>query len=262
MGSAHLPGNKRSVTSPSTTGRNWSYLGSTDQAIHPMGLLRSDRPSVLRIALVDDHLAILDGMKVILERIGGYSVALVSTSGREFIDQLSRGIPVDVALVDRQMPGMSGTDVLDWMVQHRPDIAPIMLSFSNAPQWIKESRAHGARGYLLKDMTQHELRQALEEFARTGSCWSHALAHAILGSNDLTRHITDRQLEFIAHACDPSDLTYDQIADRIGVTRHAVDGYFRALRDRFDLHSRSALVRFALEHTLLPRFPGDPKGLP
>ena len=66
---------------------------------------------------------------------------------------------------------------------------------------------------------------------------------------DLQR-ISPQERTFIKLVCDLREWTYMQIADRMGVSVSTVEGYFRSLGTRFDLHSRAGLVAFAFEYDL------------
>jgi two-component system, NarL family, invasion response regulator UvrY len=106
------------------------------------------------------------------------------------------------------------------------------------------------------------LRSALDQIAATG--WydeertQQVLRQHDAEQNDHTReyhqvkeHVSERELEFLELVCDRNELTYEQIAGRMGVGRRTVDGYREALFAKFGMKSKCGLLLFALRTQLV-----------
>lgn len=203
----------------------------------------------IAVALVDDHPPILEGLRMILERSEAFEVVLSASSGAEFIDGLRRVARADLAMVDLSMKGMNGFELIGWIKQERPEVKAVAYSFSTDLNWVRRALDVGACGYVLKDTGPGDLCAVLAHVMAHGS-WHSELAleslalpaQGALGNMD----IPARERTFLEFICAYRDWTYEQIADRMGVSRHAVDGYFRYFSRNFGLHSRNALVRWAL----------------
>jgi two-component system response regulator NreC len=215
-------------------------------------MVRSTRPvargkASARIALVDDHPLILKGLKALIDRMRGYHVVLQVRNSRDLIDQLD-GRRVDITLIDLKMAAMDGLKTLTWLGENHPTMRVLALTDLDQPEWQKGVLEGGACGIMLKHHADEiSLRMAFDEIMLTGNYRSPSDAAGTKESSPSERRFFDREMEFMRLVCDPADLTYDQIAERMKVSRHTVDGYFRSLGKRFDLHSRARLVRFAMD---------------
>ena len=217
-------------------------------------------PRLRRVAIVDDHPLVVAGFKSIVQSIGGHEVILAVRSGRAFTEALAQGLEVDVALIDVSMPVMDGFAVLRWLRAHRPDVPALMLSWSAEPSRVRQAMLSGARGYLDKGIEPANLRRALTDVAERGHHYTDLVIESLEGvakepanATSSTARLMDwsklpaREREFLELLLDPADLTYEAIADRMGVKRGTVDYYARWFLEHFGAHSRSAIVRLALE---------------
>ena len=217
-------------------------------------------PRLRRVAIVDDHLMVLEGLRVLLDSIGGYEVVLASTDGKTFTQELAKGLLVDVALVDPSMPGMDGFEVVRWMRKFRPDIPALMVSVTIEHSWVRRAIRSGARGYLPKNLGRDQLRRALAEVAEWGRHYNDLVIESMEGaakgqeivlSGTVQRidwaKLPRRELEFLRLLMDPADLKYEVIAERMGVSRSMVDHYFHWFTLHYGVHSQTALIRLAAE---------------
>ena len=215
-------------------------------------------PATVSIALVDDHPLVLAGLQVMIESEARHRVVLKACNGREFIHLLPTAGQVDVAVVDLSMPVMDGFQTIAWIVANRPQIIPVALTFSNEEKWLARARQAGACGCILKDVDEAELHTAFDDLMHTGY-YRPTIPYAAhlrptsasvppAGHHSVAILCTDREIQFmqliVAHPAE----TYDQIADRMSVSRSAIEYYARELSRRFDLHSNAALVHFAVKH--------------
>jgi len=208
------------------------------------------------VALVDDHTPVRIGFETMLHRHGEFRVVLSAGNGEAFIAGLA-GLPqVDLAIVDLRMPGMDGFAVLQWLRNERSDIRSVALSFSREAHSVRRAIEAGACGYLEKTMQERDVRTTLMQVMRKGRHHSDLIVDSLLSPTavaevprtaEVFTTLPERAREFLRHLLDPMDPTYAQIAARMGVTEFTVHSYFRYFRRHFDLHSRAALVRWALE---------------
>ena len=146
------------------------------------GAREQEAAELRRVALVDDHLVVLEGLKVLLDSIGGYEVVLAATDGRSFTEALAKGLAVDVALVDPSMPDMDGFEVVRWMRMHRPDVPALMVSVTIEHSWVRQALHSGARGYLPKNLGRKELRSALADVIERGHHYTDLVLESMDGS--------------------------------------------------------------------------------
>ncbi len=220
------------------------------------------------VALVDDHHLVRAGLVATVNGLGGYRVTLEAAHGREIVEQLEHrrnaGLAAPaIAIVDLNMPVMDGYATISWMRSNAPGILPLALTFDAADSAVLRAVHAGARGFLLKSARPQVLKAALDSLVLTGYYYSGEVQEARLreleGRHNEDRErdrvldrITPREREFLALVCDEAELTYEQVADRMGVHRRTVDNFRMALFEKFDIKSKTGLVLFALRWRLLP----------
>jgi DNA-binding NarL/FixJ family response regulator len=119
----------------------------------------------VRVALADDQALVRSGLKALLGSLGGIEVALEAEDGARLLAQLA-GAAVDVVLSDIRMPGMDGIELLR-QLRARGDGTPVILltTFDDSELLLRAVDA-GAQGFLLKDASPEDLRDAILAVAR------------------------------------------------------------------------------------------------
>jgi len=121
----------------------------------------------LRIALADDQALVRKGLKALLTQ-PGIAVVIEAANGDELLLALDT-IAVDVIVSDIRMPGLSGIDALR-MLRARGRTTPcILLTTFDDDALFRDAVAAGANGFLLKDVSPEELKNAIERVARGDS---------------------------------------------------------------------------------------------
>ena len=117
----------------------------------------------LRVALADDQALVRAGLRALLERLG-IVIALEAASGDELLAGLAE-TPVDVVLSDIRMPGLDGIEALR-ALRERGDATPVVLltTFDDSDLLLRAADA-GAQGFLLKDASPEDLREAIVRLA-------------------------------------------------------------------------------------------------
>ena len=209
------------------------------------------------VALVDDHHLVRSGLVATVNALGGYRVTIEAGNGRELIDVLERNEPPRIAIVDLSMPVMDGYETIAWLREHHPGVLPLALTFDATDAALVKAVRAGARGFLLKDARPQVLKNALDSLLLTGYYYTDT-AHDVLQRHPemktreerererILQSITPREMEFLLHVCDARELTYEQIADAMGVHRRTVDNFRIALFEKFDIKSKTGLVLFAM----------------
>lgn len=208
---------------------------------------RAATPSaVVRIALVDDHPLIMDGIENALRPLARARVVCKAHSGAQLLATFRSGIAADLAFVDIRMPQMDGFEVLARLKEEFPLVRSIVLSLESCSVWVRRAHEQGACGYLLKDADAGVIRAAVAAVHGSGTCWWQPQAA------DGSDTIKEEHLRFLELLFDPLDHPYKRIADIMHVAPSTVDGYSRLLGKRFGVHTRSALIREALRRNLVP----------
>jgi DNA-binding NarL/FixJ family response regulator len=154
---------------------------------------------VLRVALVDDHRLIREGLKAFLTG-RGVDVIGEGSDGRDGV-RLARELRPDVLLMDLSMPVMNGLEATRLIKAERPEQVVVILTASEAESDLFEAVKSGAQGYLLKSLEPEQLVGQLEAAAGGEAALTPALAAKIL--NELARSAVSGQAA-VDHSPAPS----------------------------------------------------------
>jgi two-component system, NarL family, invasion response regulator UvrY len=213
-----------------------------------------------KIAIVDDHKLFRDGMAELIDKFDGFSVISGSDNGRDFIAGLDPARLPDIVILDINMKEMDGYETAGWLRENYPDIKTLALTmYENESSVIRMLRL-GVRGYILKDIRKQELQQALVSLVEKGYYYTemvtgkliHAINHpAETKTASSTAHLaslTRKELEFLKLAC--TEMTYKDIADKMNLSSHTIDGYRDALFLKLNIKSRVGLVLYAIRNRI------------
>jgi DNA-binding NarL/FixJ family response regulator len=119
----------------------------------------------VRVALADDQALVRKGLTALLGGLGGLEVAFEAEDGGRMLELLP-GTPVDVVLSDIRMPGVDGIELIR-RLRARGDSTPVILltTFDDSELLLRAVEA-GAQGFLLKDASPEDLRDAILAVAR------------------------------------------------------------------------------------------------
>jgi DNA-binding NarL/FixJ family response regulator len=135
----------------------------------------------MRVALVDDHPIFAAGLKQLLESDGHYEVRAVAQSGEEALKAIDFN-EIDVALVDVDMPGGGGIELLKAIKRRSKNCRVIMLTVEEDEETINRAIKEGAQGYILKQESPEHLLKAIQ------AC----MGGEILLSNHVYARVVDR----------------------------------------------------------------------
>ncbi len=185
---------------------------------------------MIRVAIVDDQQLVRQGFGLILRSQPDLTVAAEAGDGRAFLDAVRADPRIDVALVDIRMPvldGLAATRALA-ALPHAP--AVIVVTTFDHDDYVLDAIAAGARGFLLKRCSAHELVSAVRTVAAGDSVLSPAVTSAVLArvrssgpasASDLSAfELTEREREVLALI--GAGLTNTEIAGRLHLSMSSV----------------------------------------
>lgn len=211
------------------------------------------------VALIDDHSLIRNALKELINRFDDFEVVLDASNGKDFLDKLPHlENPLDIALVDINMPILDGYSTTQYITEHFPSIKVLALTVEDHEEAIIKMLRCGAVGYILKDSETTQLKIALMEVQEKGyyhsELVSKTLVKSILPKQEKIEkkpqiQFQGREEEFLKWAC--TELTYKEIADKMFLSPRTIDGYREALFERLELKSRVGLVLFAIKNGIV-----------
>ena len=219
----------------------------------------SERKALIRVAIVDDHLIVREGLRLILETGEGLELVGDAADGAAAIALVESTQP-DVVLMDLRMPGMDGLQALDHLHHAWPHIKVIILTTYNEDDLMLKGLQAGACGYLLKDVGRETLLDAIRAAARGETLlqpemFTRILARTLPASVSTgvqsSTELTEREREILVGVAHGE--RSKEIATRLRITERTVRGHLTSIYAKLGVDSRAAAVAVALERGLLPR---------
>lgn len=211
------------------------------------------------IGIIDDHKIVRQGLKELLEKLGNYQVINEFESGKEFLEALPLSQIPDVLILDYSMPEFNGIEILKKMEDYS-EYKFLLLTQHLDEQTIDDAYHFGARGFLHKNCTAHDLKFAIDNIKNVGYNNVSEILKRIknYSESQSTPHISvqlsERELRFLELICDENEYTYDQIADLMGISIKTVEVCRTMLFDRYNIKSKVGLVLFSFKHKLTKPF--------
>lgn len=125
-----------------------------------------ENPQPVTIAIVDDHAMLRQAINLRLSLLG-YKVILEAENGKVFLDDLPKlPAPPDICLLDINMPVMDGFETAMELKKNWPHIKILFFSMHNSNAFVSKASQIGADGFLSKDASLEELKQALKKVSK------------------------------------------------------------------------------------------------
>jgi len=212
----------------------------------------------IRILVADDHAVVREGIRHVLATQHGFDIAGEAASGVEAV-KLAGECDPDVVVLDVSMPNGTGLEVIGDVRRAAPQARVLILSVHDEAEYVLQAVRAGAHGYLRKDSSPAELRDAVRAVDRGETVFSPAmtvrLADALRGeSGRLAREsklalLTARERDVLEGIANGE--TNKEIAARYGISPRTVETHRESLMRKLEIHSVAGLTRFAVEERLV-----------
>lgn len=133
----------------------------------------------IRVILVDDHPVYRDGLAMLLASLEGVEVVATAADGEEAL-AVVESAEADVVVMDVQMPRLDGIAATREVTSRHPHLAVVVLTMSEDDETVFAAMRAGARGYLVKGASQHEIRSAIDAAARGELVFGAAIARRVM----------------------------------------------------------------------------------
>ncbi|NGO08901.1 response regulator transcription factor [Streptomyces sp. HC44] len=215
---------------------------------------------MIRVALIDDQALMRAGFRALLEAEDGIEVVGEAADGAQGLELVRAHVP-DIALVDVQMPVMSGIEATR-RIAAAPELSGVrvaILTNYGLDEYVFEALRAGASGFLLKDTEPADLLQAIEVVARGEALLSPSITRTLIGefvSRPPDRAtapglecLTRREREVTALAA--RGLTNEEIAAHMVVSPFTAKTHISRAMTKLGARDRAQLVVFAYESGLV-----------
>ncbi len=202
--------------------------------------------TLIKVSIVEDDDRIRDSLVGILGGAAGFQCLHTYSTGEQALEQIPRQKP-DVALMDIQLPGMSGIECVARLKEKLPDLPIVMLTVFEDSDKVFKALAAGACGYLVKRTPPADLLEALRQVHAGGAPMTGRIARMVVqsfgrlgASKKETENLTPRELE-ILELLAKGDLC-KEIAEKLGLSLRTVHTHLKNIYEKLHVRSRTQAV--------------------
>jgi len=201
-----------------------------------------------KVLIVDDHPVVVSGCRAVFA--GDRSVQIISAPNeREGMKAFRQSKP-HVSIIDINLPGVSGYELLRKIRKEDPDAKVIMFSVNDDPAFVVRAVELGAKGFVCKGDDPRSLVEAVHEVAKGTSFISPQLAKSVTFSSAETRahpagHLNNRELEILRMLAKGRKIA--EIADALDLSYKTIANTTTMLKQKLGAQAHADLVRIAVE---------------
>lgn len=215
-----------------------------------------EKPTEIRVAFAEDHNVVRQGYISLMASHARIRVVGEADNGKELLDLLKK-TPVDVVVMDIEMPLMNGDEALMIMRNRFPDVKVIMLSMHGGSAFITDFISRGASSYLTKGVDIAILERAICSVQDTGHYFNEecslAMQQEIVNKSSFSAFskssLTERENEILVLLCE--DMTNKQIGDRLKIEPRTVDFHRQNIYKKTNCKKPAGLAIYAMKNGLI-----------
>jgi DNA-binding NarL/FixJ family response regulator len=204
-------------------------------------------PKPIRIALVDDHPILRQGIAALISDQPDLLLVGQASNGLEAIEQFRLHRP-DVMLMDLQMPGMNGIDAMSAIRGEFPDARFVVLTTYTGDVQIVRALKAGARAYLLKSLLHRELLDTIRSVHAGNKRIPPEIA-AELADHAADDQLTAREIEVLRLIA--AGNANKIVADHLSITEETVKAHVKNILSKLDANDRTHAVTIALKRGII-----------
>lgn len=208
----------------------------------------------ITVVLVDDHMIVREGFRKMLELEDDLEVVGEAQDGRQAVIMVKKLHP-DVVLMDIAMPRLNGLEATRQVLKAVPATKVIMLSAHSDDAYVEDATGSGAKGFLLKQSSAHNVCQAIREVQKGNTFFSPSLAKRLQDRNDNSPHrggsvkpgntsLSSREVEVLQLIAEGK--ANKESASELGISIKTVEKHRENLMAKLHIHDTAGLTRYAI----------------
>ena len=204
------------------------------------------------IIIVDDHALFRSGLITLLSDLEETGNIHEASNGKIFLDMIDT-MDIDIVLMDISMPEMDGVEATIKSLEKQPDLNIIALSmFSDEEYYFKMINA-GVKGFLIKDSTIDEVREAIRIVAKGGNYFSQEILYKLIKNGpELIKSdetLSEREIEILTLIC--QGFSNQEIAEKLFLSKRTIDKHRANILDKTQCRNTASLVVYAIKWDLV-----------
>ena len=217
---------------------------------------------MVKIVIAEDHLVVLNGVKLLLESQSDLEVIDQGTNGNEVLEIMSKGNIPDVLITDINMADMDGLELILKVKSQYPSVKIIVLSMLNSLQHVLQAFKNGANGYLVKNVGYEEMLYAIRHVANGGQFICEEIGGIMLDTLQKSptaflnieqimekMGLSEREMDVLELIGE--GFTNMQIADKLFLSKRTVEGHRQNLLEKTGVKNTAALIKYAIRTGLM-----------
>ncbi len=210
----------------------------------------------IRVLLVDDHSVVRLGMMTLINDQPDMETVGEAGTAHEAVKKVGELAP-DVVLMDIRMPGEGGIKATKEISDRFPETKVVMLTSYADDELIFRAVRAGAKGYVLKQVGNQELLNAIQAAAKGEAVLDPSTTNKILArlrhleeeaEKSVFKDLSARELDVLAEVAQGK--TNSEIGESLNLSETTVRNYVSNILDKLDLKNRVELATFAVKHHL------------
>lgn len=209
---------------------------------------------MINIIIADDHAIVRKGLKQIIEDVDDLKVVDEVDNGNSLIENIKEN-RYDCIVMDLNMPGKSGLEALDELMEFDNTLNVLILSVHSEKQLIMSALRSGAKGYISKESFPDELVEAIKRVSNGEKYLSRKIAEKVvlnLADDDHTAPhelLSNREYETLVNI--GSGKTVKEIADELNLSAKTVSTYRSRILEKMNMKSNLEIIHYVIKNGLI-----------
>lgn len=208
---------------------------------------------MIKIIIADDHEIVRAGLKQIIADHPGMEVTGEASNGQELLGKIRKS-DFDIILLDIQMPGWSGLEILKQIKDEKKGIPILVLTMHPEDKYAVRALKAGASGYLTKLTVSEKLIEAIKKVYKGGKYISSSLAEKLADSIAFSRekplheYLSDREFQVICMIA--SGKTVSQISQELFLSVKTISTYRARIMGKMNMKNNAEITHYVLKNNL------------
>ena len=197
----------------------------------------------MKLLLVDDHIVVREGLRRLLSAF--FDLVVIEAASSQQALMLFRAEHPDLVLLDLNLPGLGGLELLRRFLILEPNARVLVFSMHANPIYVAKALDAGARGYVSKGAPAEELVEAVKIVAAGGRYLEREIATELAVHSSEHRELSARELDILRLLALGKSL--GAIAEELGMSYKTIANSCTAIKQKMMLQTSSELIKFAIE---------------
>ncbi len=209
--------------------------------------------SKVRLTVADDHPVFREGLRQIIEESENVEVISEADNGLDALSNIIEGKP-DIAILDIDMPELTGIEVLKKLREKGSDVKVIFLTVYEDEDIFDEGMEFGMLGYVLKDSAVSEINECIYKVSKGDSFVSPKMSDILMkrkkkntkGVPEFLQVLTPSELQILRFIA--NGITSREIAENLGISFKTVENHRTNISSKLNLRGANSLIEFAIRN--------------